>query len=672
MLGGRYKLLASIGHGASGDVYLAFDSTALSRAVAIKLLHSQLASDKVFLRRFQEEAKAAAALSHPSIMSVYDSGESLAGPYLVLELLNGGSLREHLATGWRPTHSQVVQIALQCASGLEYAHRRNYIHRDLKPANLIFDEGGHIKIADFGLARTLAEPAWSEPKGVLLGTAKYSSPEQANGVAALKQSDLYSLGLIVFEMLSGHLPFKGNDTFEILRARLNGDVQPPEEAGAVGPILARALKRDPSERPTTEEFVAELQALSRSFDPPETISALHRDEFEEVIRRSSPLPPVVDITGRGVHGQGFHSVLDDVQDVESGTLTVFDDEVEATTTVLSVPKHDSIDSNDQTSLYASSAAYLTSNSVEHDRQDPLKKEIRRPFRGWRGLLLWVLVTLILASVAFAAASLYQKATSAKVPLVLGLAPTVASSSIDKVGLKSLVSGKVYSSVVPAGLVVSEFPKAGSLIAKNVVIDLTLSAGPPPVSVPSLAGLTEASAEQILTQKHLKYQLQTQYSSSVNPGDVISSTPATGQLAPFGSTVSLLVSKGPAPVPVPNVVGESQQAATSTLSSDQLAISTSMAYSDTVPSGDVISQTTVPGSMVLPGTTISVTISQGPQYVTVPNVIDDSLSQAEQALQSAGLQVGNVYGPKKAQVVIYTNPPFGQQVLYGSSVDLYLA
>lgn len=664
--------MASIGHGASGDVYLAFDSTALSRAVAIKLLHSQLASDKVFLRRFQEEAKAAAALSHSSIMSVYDSGESLAGPYLVLELLNGGSLREHLATGWRPTQAQVVQIALQCASGLEYAHKRNYIHRDLKPANLIFDEGGHIKIADFGLARTLAEPAWSEPKGVLLGTAKYASPEQANGVAALKQSDLYSLGLIVFEMLSGRLPFSGNDTFEILRARLNQDVEPPKEAGAMGPILARTLRRDPNKRPTTEEFVAEFLALSRSFDPPKTIPALHRDEFEEVIQRSSPLSTVIDITDRGLQTQGRYNPVSGVQDGESDTLTVFDDEVEATSTILSVSHRDLSNASDKTSLYTSPPTDFTSSSKESDGPDANGTKSKRVLGGWRGLFVWVLVTLILASAAFAAASLYQKATSAKVPLVLGLTPKSATSSIDKVGLKALVSGKVYSSKVPTGLVVSEFPKAGSLIAKNVVIDLTLSAGPPPVPVPSLAGLSEAAAEQLLTQKHLKYQLQTQYSSSVNSGDVISSTPATGQLAPFDSTVSLLVSKGPAPVPVPNVVGESQQAATSTLSSDQLAVSTSTAYSDTVPSGDVISQGTPPGSMVLPGTTISVVISKGPQYVTVPNVIDDSLSQAEQALQSAGLQVGNVYGPKKAKVVIFTNPSFGQQVLYGSSVDLYMA
>ncbi len=663
--------MASIGHGASGDVYLAFDSI-LSRAVAIKLLHSQLASDKVFLRRFREEAKAAAALSHPSIMSVYDWGESLTGPYLVLELLNGGSLREHLATGWQPTQAQVVQIALQCASGLDYAHSRNYIHRDLKPANLIFDEGGNIKIADFGLARTLAEPAWSEPKGVLLGTAKYASPEQANGVAALKQSDLYSLGLIVYEMVSGRLPFTGNDTFEVLRARLNGDVHPPQEAGVVGPIIARTLRRDPSERPKTEEFVAELLTLSRAIEPPEAIVPLHKKEFVEVIGRSSPLSPVVDVGDGGVSTQSYYRSSPLAEDVEAGTLTVFDDEVDASTTVLSATQHMPLESDDQIYPYVA-----TSMSTEAERSHPggpsqPTGRIRRLLGGWRGLLLWLLVTAVLASIAFFGATLYENATSVKVPMVLQLAPKNAISKIDKVGLKALVSGKTYSSSIPAGLVVSEFPKAGSVIAKKDVIDLTLSAGPPPVPVPPLAGMTETAAEQVLTQKHLKYQVQAQYSSSVKSGLVMSSSPTSGQMAPFNSSVLLVVSKGPAPVPVPNVVGESQQAATSTLSSDQLAVSTSNAYSNTVPSGEVISQSFSPGSMVLPGTTVALVISQGPQYTTVPNVIDDSLAQAEQALQSAGLQVGNVFGPKKARVVIFTNPSFGQQVLYGSSVDLYMA
>ncbi|SHE97295.1 serine/threonine protein kinase [Ferrithrix thermotolerans DSM 19514] len=664
MLGGRYKLLASIGHGASGDVYLAVDSN-LSRAVAIKLLHSQLASDRVFLQRFRAEAKAAAALSNPSIMSVYDWGESLTGPYLVVELLSGGSLREHLSSGFKPSPSQVVQIALQCVSGLRYAHKYSYIHRDLKPANLIFDEGGHIKIADFGLARTLAEPSWSEPKGVLLGTAKYASPEQANGETALKQSDIYSLGLILYEMVAGTLPFDGKDTFEILRARLKGDVEPPDGSGVLEPILRRSLRRDPMERYDAEELLAELLVLSRSLEPAEPIVPLHREEYKALRERGTPISPVIDIDDGDTQLAG--SVGFPSRDLKGEVPTVYDGELDVSTTTFALGS-DSISTMTVVDGSIDVAGDLSSSGIK----EQARRSKGRSLRGWRGLVMWIVVTVFLSAATFAAASLYQSATSATVPSVMGLTPPQATSAIAKVGLKALVSGKAYSPTVPIGLVLSEFPKPGSKISKNVEVDLTLSAGPAPVPVPGVVGATQATAEQEITADHLHFIVQSAYSSTVKSGDVISTTPAPQRLAPYGSNVTLVVSKGPAPVAVPNVVGESQQAATSALTADQLSISSTTAYSNTVPTGEIISQGVAPGAMVLPGTTVPVVVSLGPQYVTVPNVLDDTLSQAQQALQGAGLQVGNVYGPKNAKVVIFTNPTLGTQVLYGSSVDLYMA
>ncbi|MDP9441449.1 MAG: protein kinase, partial [Actinomycetota bacterium] len=180
VLGGRYRLVAPIGTGASAHVYVADDVT-LGRRVAVKILHPALARDDSFLRRFRAEAQAVAALRHPHIMNVYDWGQDEDGPFLVLEHLEGGSLRDILDAGHRLSPSQALQVGLEAARGLEYAHRRGLVHRDIKPANLLFDEEGRLSIADFGLARALAEAAWTEPAGAVLGTARYASPEQAKG-----------------------------------------------------------------------------------------------------------------------------------------------------------------------------------------------------------------------------------------------------------------------------------------------------------------------------------------------------------------------------------------------------------------------------------------------------------------------------------------------------------
>src|SRR5438093_10109080 len=196
VLGGRYRLLAPIGTGASANVFLAED-VVLRRRVAVKVLHAALAQDEPFLRRFQVEARAAAALSHPHVMAVHDWGEDADGPFLVLELLGGGSLRGLLDRGHRLSPSQSLLLGLQAARGLDYAHRRGLVHRDIKPANLLFDEEGSVRIADFGVARALAEASVTEPTGAILGTFRYASPEQARGRSVDGKADVYALALVL-------------------------------------------------------------------------------------------------------------------------------------------------------------------------------------------------------------------------------------------------------------------------------------------------------------------------------------------------------------------------------------------------------------------------------------------------------------------------------------------
>ena len=209
VLGDRYRLVTALGTGASAHVYLA-DDVSLHRRVAIKVLHPALAGDAAFLKRFRAEARAVAALNHPNILQVYDWGEEDDQPYLVLEYLAGGSLREVYDTGALLSPEQAVRIGLAATAGLDYAHRRGLVHRDIKPANLLFDGEGRLRIADFGLARALAEASWTEPAGAVLGTARYASPEQVENWVLDGRSDVYALALVLDEGVTGETPFIGD------------------------------------------------------------------------------------------------------------------------------------------------------------------------------------------------------------------------------------------------------------------------------------------------------------------------------------------------------------------------------------------------------------------------------------------------------------------------------
>src|SRR4051794_34413696 len=246
VLAGRYRLLAPIGAGASGRVYVA-DDVRLKRRVGVKVLHLALAEDAGFLRRFRAEAQVAASLNHPNVMAVYDWGEDDV-PFMVLELLSGGSLRGLLDSGARLTPSQATHVGRQVTSALDYAHARGVLHRDIKPANLLFDEHGIVRVADFGLARALAEASWTEPAGAVFGTARYASPEQASGVQLDGRSDMYSLALVMVEAVTGRIPFTADTTLGTLTARTQRPLIAPEALGPLAHVVDRTGAIDPAQR----------------------------------------------------------------------------------------------------------------------------------------------------------------------------------------------------------------------------------------------------------------------------------------------------------------------------------------------------------------------------------------------------------------------------------------
>ncbi|MFN8016515.1 MAG: serine/threonine-protein kinase [Acidimicrobiales bacterium] len=270
VLGRRYRLVAPIGMGASAQVYLA-DDVKLRRRVAVKMLHDALAGDAEFLRRFRAEARAAAALSHPNIMAVYDwsdGAEDGEAAFIVTEYLAGGSLRSLLDGGALLAPSQALLVGLEAARALDYAHRRGFVHRDIKPANLLFGDDQRLRIADFGLARALAEAAWTEPQGAVLGTARYASPEQAKGETLSGKADVYSLGLVIIEAVTGEVPFVADTTLGTLMARVDKEVPVPEGLGALREVLVGAGHPDPEQRIDARALATGLLRAARELSRP--------------------------------------------------------------------------------------------------------------------------------------------------------------------------------------------------------------------------------------------------------------------------------------------------------------------------------------------------------------------------------------------------------------------
>src|ERR1700689_2763902 len=239
VLGKRYRLLSALGTGASAHVYLAED-VSLQRHVAVKVLQPGLATDEAFLKRFRAEARSVASLNHPHVLRVFDWGDDDEGPYLVLEYLGGGSLRDLLDRDIRLSLSQAAQLGTEVAQGLAYAHLRGLVHRDIKPANLLFDEEGRVRVADFGVARALAEAAWTEPEGALIGPARSISPEAAEGKPVDGRADVYSLALVLYEAVTGVVPFVTDTTMGTLAARLGQPLPPPSPLPLITPKLGDA------------------------------------------------------------------------------------------------------------------------------------------------------------------------------------------------------------------------------------------------------------------------------------------------------------------------------------------------------------------------------------------------------------------------------------------------
>ena len=604
VVGGRYRLLAPVGTGASADVYVADDVT-LRRRVAVKVLHDALASDEGFLRRFRAEARAVASLRHPNVMAVFDWGEEADGPFLVLEYLGGGSLRDLLDRGHRLTPSQAALVGLDAARGLDYAHRRGLVHRDVKPANLLFDDEGRLAIADFGIARALAEATWTEPAGAVVGTVRYASPEQARGNSLDGRADVYALALVLVEAVTGAVPFAADTTIATLMARLDRPIPVPPEMEGLGPVIEAAGAVDPSDRVDAAGLIRAIDAAARHLPSPGAL----------------PLVPV------------HH---------------------------LPLPEHEA----DATTAFAPLTPPVV---IEATAPPPAPAVGGRSW--WRRRWPWMLAVTAVVLLGVLAGLFLPGAVAPTyaVPSLRGR--PVAGLTVPHFRIKQHHERVTGAAV---GVVLDQQPAPG-VRRRAGTITVDVSDGNAFVAVPALSGEPLATADaQLRAAGFVAGAPLAKFSASVPDGSVMDWSPKTP--TPQGATVSLVVSKGPEFVTMPDVVTtpESMQQALAALQAvgiDPAQVTQTQDFSPTVPKGDVISSNPAAGQQADRGGTVSLDVSKGPQTVKVPDVRNKSVAAATAALEAVGLTVGGVYGPGSS-VVIDQTPPAGATAKVGSPVDLF--
>ena len=613
MLDERYSLVRQIGRGASATVFEAHDAN-LDRRVAIKVLHHGLAADASFIERFRNESKAAAALSHPQVMAVHDWGEDGETPYLVSELLRGGTLRALLDTGAVLTPSQVIAIGLDGCRGLNYAHGEGLVHRDITPANLLFNTDGRLRIADFGLAKAFAESGWTNNGTDLVGTARYASPEQASGHRLTAKSDVYSLGLILVEALSGSVPFSADTMLGTLTARVEADVPIPEAPEKLQAALLAMTQREPEDRPTAHEAGVMLLAAAEGQPRPRPLALVGLPEAGD------PAPT-------------------------------------ETTVDLDATQLDGADSIDKTQLAAPSRT----------------PEADEPVRRWP----WLLITAaVVGAGAWFGYQQFVNATpgTVTVPEVAGLSVEAALAELgdDVVPVEKLERTADFA----AGEVTRTDPPAGESVEEGAEVSYWVSLGRPLVRVP-VADLVGRSREQaIVTIEALGLvvgDIEEVNNEDVGVGNVISVETDAPELQQ-GESVNLVLSAGPQARVVPEFDVTTDPAAyIANLEGAGLAVDQSRAYDDLVPLDQFITVNPPPGSSVERGATVTIIISDGPVPVPVPESAGLDLGDVLDRLDAVGLLAGDLLGSGNARCsVVGTDPPAGSELQPGNAVAIVLS
>jgi beta-lactam-binding protein with PASTA domain/predicted Ser/Thr protein kinase len=601
---GRYQIITRIAAGGMGEVFRAHDAV-LSREVALKVLHPHLAGDRGFVERFRREARAAAMLNHPSIVGVYDWGTTEGTYFMIMEYVQGTNLRALLSRDGRLEPAQVIEIVLPVLLALDHAHGHGIVHRDIKPENILIAQDGTVKVADFGLARAYADSYVSQAEGTVTGTVQYLAPEQVQGDPADPRTDLYALGIVLFELLTGSPPFTGETSLAIAYQHLSGKVPPPSE---IVPTLEPAL----------DHAVLWATAKERD-DRPASARALR----DEVVRAAVGLPPAPGVAELAAQIPATEQISDD----RAATVTI--------------PR----------------------------RESPRARRARR-FR-----LITAVVAVALAVGAGAWAGwVYVIPHYTRVPNVLGLAETQAVARLRSAGLSPAPDVLEFSTSFPNGDVIRTTPPVGARVRKRAHVVLYISKGPQLLTVPNVQGLAVDDARQAITDVGFTPVVESAYDDTVPDGDVISQNPNPGQAIVKGNSVTLTVSKGPAPVRIPNLANQPANEASTTLTSLGFQVRQRQEFSTDANLGDVIRTAPKAGTNAPKGSTVTLIVSKGPRSFALPSVVGASKDAAQLRLEGLGLSV-NAFpipnpGGRPVGEVLFQVPGAGTIVHQGDQVAIY--
>lgn len=684
LIGDRYEILNKIGSGGMSVVFKGRDQK-LNRFVAVKVLKAEYREDKNFVRKFKEEAQAAACLAHPNIVNVYDVGEEVGDHYIVMELVEGITLKNYIERKGKLTIKEATSIAIQVSMGLEVAHNNEIVHRDIKPQNIMISKDGKVKVMDFGIAKAATSETIASNA---MGSVHYTSPEQARGGYSDAKSDIYSLGIVMYEMVTGRVPFDGETTVAVAVKHLQDEMPSPKTFCPELPISLEKIIYKCTEKIATRRYanMAELIVdLKQSLQTPEVdfIKTVDVDEAAKTVMITK-----ADISQIKKESNRFAPVEEEEDEDEYEDDDDDDDDDDGPFGFFRRKKYDDEDDDDE---YDED----DDDDDEYDDDDDEMDSRMEKIMTIGGIVAAIIILLIIVMLAgkILGFGLFKgkeekpeesvqteevNEDTVTMIYVLGMTYDEAKVKLNELGLGIRSAGSEESSEYKEDQIMKQSIAEGTVVEKGTTVEIVVAVEKVELRrIPDVTGATKEDAKYRLEQEGFMVDFAESYHDTVKEGKVIKTSPDVGTEQPKGSTVYITVSKGKETrmTTVPKIVNTTKENAEIALKNAGLSVgSVTDAFSDTVAVGNVISQSVADGTSVEEGVTVDLVISKGPENVTMPNLWGNPKDRAIEKLHALGLsvEVYEEYSDETEGRVFKTNPEADEKVSPGSMVQIYLS
>ncbi len=637
LVDGRYEVRERIAAGGMATVYVAFDKR-LERDVALKVMHRRLAEDsdgREFVARFRREAKAAARLTHPGMVRVYDQGVDGDISYLTMEYVEGENLRQRLLQEATLSVGESLAVAESVLDALAAAHRQGLVHRDIKPENVLLDEDNRPRVADFGLARAVTEVT-ATATGTIMGTVAYLGPELVSRGQSDARTDVYAVGILLYEMLTGRQPFNGGSAVEIASRHVHEDVPSPSShvpwlPPELDQLIASFVARDPQARPADAVVALSMLRQTRAMMDDPTLD-----------RRADPPSGTIPVS------------------VESDDTTVFTPVESGSTVALPIGLGEPL----------ADLGVVEAEIIDDDpeAQDPERAQHRAVW--WLGAIVAAIVVLTGLGLWW-----YNSAgpgAYTTVPPVIGNTEVEARAILESVGFEVAVTTS-YDDDVPEGIVVSSDPAEQSQVLNGAEVEITVSLGPRMEEVPELVGESEADALELLEASGFPVgEITRPHSDTIPQGEVMGATPEAGEVVRHNTPINLTISDGPEPIDIPDVIDTAEETAIAILEVYALNVTVIGERTDQAERGRVFRQEPGPNSSGFRTQDVTIFVSDGPPLVTLPDFAGQSRDSAVERAEELGLDVETVRIPGRRgnRDVVGQSPDPGTQVEVGTTITLY--